>query len=81
MFCPKCGSEINGGKFCTSCGAKLGDDAPAQKSASSGNGKKVAIIIAIVLAVIALIIGGLVATFRFVRKAVSGSVEEIQETI
>ena len=44
MICPKCGSNVPEGKFCSSCGAILPENT-ADAAPSSGNTKKVIIII------------------------------------
>ena len=66
MFCTNCGKEIpNGSEFCPNCGAKIGG-APVQpgtpKAPSSGNGKLIAVIIAIaaVFLIVAIIFGILI---------------------
>ena len=80
MICPKCGSNVPEGKFCSSCGAILPENT-ADAAPSSGNTKKVIIIIVSIIAALALLIGGLAATLHFFKKAVSNSVEQIEETV
>ena len=71
MYCRNCGSEIkDGAKFCESCGAKVDmtstdetANAAAQPAESTkaadnkGNGKRVAIIIGLIVVIAAIIVG------------------------
>ncbi len=72
MFCPKCGGENpNNGKFCTRCGQELIPNTKEAKSSSAA--KKVVLITVAIVAAIALVIGGLFALFRTVKKAVASA--------
>lgn len=68
MYCPNCGSQVNGGKFCPNCGAPIPAGSPGQVNGmNGGNGvrsqsrKKLPIVLIIcgivVLAAVAIFVG------------------------